>query len=148
MIEIIETGLPKTIGLRLSGTLHDADYKSFVPAVEQIIAGQGKVRVFMEFQDLRGWDLHAAWDDLKFGLKHYADFDRIALVGKRRWQKWMAQVWKPFTRARSDTSTPRGSRMPGHGCERVSRRRHRLDPLTVIDRLSGSVHTSSLSLGP
>ena len=36
---------------------------------------------------------------LKFGLKHYSDFDRIAMVGDRKWEKWMVQVSKPFTKA-------------------------------------------------
>ena len=101
MIETIETDVPKMmIGFRLSGKLHHEDYKSFVPTVETIVADEGKVRMFVQFQDFHGWDLHAAWDDFKFGLKHYSDFDRIAMVGERRWEKWMAEVCKPFTKAK------------------------------------------------
>ncbi len=99
MIEILQTGSPKIVGFKLTGKLHDDDYKSFVPAVEKILAAEGKVRLFALFEDFHGWDLHAAWDDLKFGLKHYGDLDRIAMVGDQRWEKWMAQVCKPFTKA-------------------------------------------------
>ena len=100
MIETIETGFPKTIGFRLSGKLHDEDYKSFVPKVETFVASGGKARLFVQFEDFHGWDVHAAWDDFKFGLKHYSDFDRIAIVGDRSWEKWMARMCKPFTRAK------------------------------------------------
>ena len=31
MIETIETGSPKVIGLKLCGKLHDGDYRQFVP---------------------------------------------------------------------------------------------------------------------
>ena len=31
--------------------------------------------VAIQLEDFHGWDLHAAWDDLKFGLKHYSDFE-------------------------------------------------------------------------
>lgn len=99
MIETLQTGSPKTIGFKLSGKLHDEDYESFIPTVEAILAAEGKVRLFVELDDFHGWDLHAAWDDLKFGLKHYADFERIAMVGDRKWEKWMAQACKPFTKA-------------------------------------------------
>jgi hypothetical protein len=100
MIETIETGSPKVVGLKLCGKLHDGDYRQFVPAMETILTAAGKVRLFIQFDDFHGWDLHAAWDDLKFGLKHYSDFERIAMVGDRKWEKWMASFCKPFTRAK------------------------------------------------
>jgi hypothetical protein len=99
MIERLQTGSPKIIGFKLSGKLHDEDYKTFVPAVEAAVAGKGKVRLFAQFEGFHGWDLHAAWDDMKFGVKHYADIERIAMVGDRNWQKWMAKICKPFTQA-------------------------------------------------
>lgn len=99
MIETLQTGSPKTIGFKLSGKLHHEDYKSFVPAVEAVLAAQGKVRLFAQLEDFHGADLHAVWDDLKFGFKHYSDFDRIAMVGDRRWEKWMVQMSRPFTKA-------------------------------------------------
>jgi hypothetical protein len=100
MIETLQTGSPKVIGLRLHGRLHDEDYKAMEPAVEATMAAEGKVRLFAQFdEDFHGWDLHAAWDDFRFGIRHYGDFDRIAMVGDRRWEEWMATLCKPFTKA-------------------------------------------------
>ena len=115
MIEILQTGSPKIVGFKLTGKLHDDDYKSFVPAVEKISAAEGKVRLFALFEDFHGWDLHAAWDDLKFGLKHYGDLDRIAMVGDQRWEKWMARC-KPFTKATvRHFNASQVDDAPGHG---------------------------------
>lgn len=100
MIETIETDSPKVLGVKLRGKLHDADYKQFVPKIETLLTAQGKVRLFVEFEDFHGWDVHAAWDDLTFGLKHYSDFERIAMVGDRQWERWMASFCKPFTQAK------------------------------------------------
>ena len=100
MIETVETGSPQVVGLKLSGTLHDDDYKRFVPMMEGIFTVVGKVRLFIQLEDFHGWDLHAAWDDLEFGLKHYSDFERIAMVGDRKWEEWMANFCKPFTNAK------------------------------------------------
>ena len=48
MIEML-TGLPAhTVGFKLSGKLHDADYKQFVPLVDAEIAKEGKVNVLAQ----------------------------------------------------------------------------------------------------
>jgi hypothetical protein len=39
------------------------------------------------------------WEDLKFGLKHFADIEKIAMVGEKKWQQGMATFGKLFTNA-------------------------------------------------
>jgi hypothetical protein len=100
MIEVL-TGLPAhTVGFKMSGKLHDADYKTFVPLVDTEIAKDGKVNVLAVFHDFHGWDIHAMWDDIKFATAHCTKIRRIALVGDKTWEKWMAAVCKPFTMAK------------------------------------------------
>ena len=100
MIEIL-TGLPAhTVGFQLSGKLHDADYQQFVPLVDAEVAKEGKVNVLAQFHDFHGWDAKALWDDIKFSTTHCAKINRIALVGEKSWEAWMAQVCKPFTMAK------------------------------------------------
>jgi hypothetical protein len=100
MIEQLKQSTGKVLGFKMSGKLHDEDYKLFVPIVEAAIQAQGKVRLLAHFEDFHGWDLHALWDDTKFATRHCADVERIALVGDKAWEKWMAAVCKPFTLAR------------------------------------------------
>ena len=99
MIPTIERASPNVVSFELTGKLHDRDYKQFVPTMEAILTAMGKVRLFILLRDFHGWDLHAAWDDFKFSLKHYSDFERIAMVGDRDWEKWLASFYKPFTKA-------------------------------------------------
>jgi hypothetical protein len=100
MIEIL-AGLPAhTVGFKLTGKLHDEDYKKFVPLVDAEIAKDSKVNVLAYFQDFHGWDLHALFDDIKFSTTHCTKIKRIALVGEKTWEKWMAKVCKPFTMAK------------------------------------------------
>jgi hypothetical protein len=100
MIESI-LGLPgNTLGFKMSGKLADADYKTFVPLVDAAIAKEGKVRILAQFHDFHGWDARALWDDVKFATTHCTKIERIALVGEKTWEKWMAMVCKPFTLAR------------------------------------------------
>jgi hypothetical protein len=56
-----------------------------------------RVRILLELDDFHGWELAAGWEDLKFGLRHYRDLERLAIVGDRTWERVMANVFKPFT---------------------------------------------------
>ena len=100
MIEQLPGGSEAILGFRMSGKLHDEDYKKFVPVIDEALARQEKVRLLAQFHDFHGWDLHALWDDIKFATAHCTKIDRIALVGDRTWEKWMALVCKPFTLAK------------------------------------------------
>jgi hypothetical protein len=88
------------LAFQLSGKLHDEDYKTLVPPIDALAARQGKVRLPAQFEDFQGWAAHALWDDIKFATAHCTSIERIALVGDRKWEKWMAVVCKPFTLAK------------------------------------------------
>ena len=100
MIEQLPTSSEKVLAFKMSGKLHDEDYKTFVPLIDTAIAQQGKVRLLAQFHDFQGWDLHALWDDIKFATTHCTKIERIALVGEKKWEAWMAKVCKPFTLAK------------------------------------------------
>lgn len=97
-ITITELG-DDVVQVDLSGKLHKADYDEYVPAIEAIIERAGKVRFLMIMKDFHGWDLGAVWEDTKFDMKHHADIARIAMVGDKKWEEWMAKVCRPFTGA-------------------------------------------------
>ena len=100
MIEQLPSASAKVLGFKMSGKLHDEDYKKFVPAVDAAIAKEGKVRLLAQLHDFHGWDMHALWDDIKFATTHCTKIERIAMVGDKTWEKWMAKVCKPFTMAK------------------------------------------------
>ncbi|MBY0524304.1 MAG: STAS/SEC14 domain-containing protein [Gemmataceae bacterium] len=100
MIEQLSESAGKVLGFKLSGKLHDEDYKHFVPAVDAAVAQHGKTRILAQFHDFHGWDMHALWDDIKFSTTHCTKIERLALVGETTWEKWMAKVCKPFTMAK------------------------------------------------
>ncbi len=100
MVTPLPQSTERVLGFKLSGKLHDEDYQHFVPALEAAIQKHGKIRMLAHFEDFHGWDLHALWDDTKFSTKHCTDIERLALVGDRSWEKWMAVVCKPFTMAK------------------------------------------------
>jgi hypothetical protein len=100
MIEPLKSDPVNVLGFRMSGKLDDEDYKHFVPLVDDAIAKEGKVRLLAQFHNFQGWDAKALWDDIKFSTTHCSKIERIALVGDKTWEKWMAKVCKPFTLAK------------------------------------------------
>ncbi len=55
------------------------------------------VRVFVDASEFEGWELRAAWDDFKLGLKYGRTFRKIALYGHQPWQACMAKIGRWFT---------------------------------------------------
>jgi acyl-CoA-binding protein len=100
MIELLPHRSAKTLGFKLTGRLHDEDYRKFVPLVDEVAAKEGRVRLLAQFHEFHGWDLHALWDDIKFASTHCRSIERVALVGDRKWEAWMTKVCKPFTMAK------------------------------------------------
>ena len=80
--------------LKASGKLTHKDYQTITPMLDSALASvkQPKVKVLIDGTELEGWEPMAAWDDLKLGLKHGNQFEKIAVYGNKRWQKVAAKV--------------------------------------------------------
>jgi hypothetical protein len=98
-IQLNEENNGKLLAVHVSGKLVKADYEQFVPEFEQLVRKHGKLRVLFDMTDFHGWEASAAWEDTKFGIKHFADIERLAMVGEKKWQHGMAIFCKPFTTA-------------------------------------------------
>ena len=94
MIEFMDESTSKYLGVRVSGKLTDKDYKDvLVPRLEEAFKLQGKLDLLVYMDDgFEGWDAHAAWDDMSFGLKHAGDFDKLAIVGGAEWIEWCVKA--------------------------------------------------------
>ncbi len=90
----------KLLRVNVSDTLTKEDYERFVPEVKRLITEHGKIRVLFDMQEFRGWNAGALWEDIKFSLGHFNDIERLAMVGEKKWQEWMAVFCKPFTTAK------------------------------------------------
>jgi hypothetical protein len=90
----------RVLEVQATGKLSRNDYRNLTPQVERLIQDHGKIRVLFEMRDFRGWSPGGLWEDIKFDAKHYADIERLALIGERRWERLMAGFCRPFTWAK------------------------------------------------
>ena len=98
-IELTEENGGKILVVQATGKLTRADYAPFVPAFDRLVRQHGKLRLLFDMVGFHGWEAGAAWEDFKFGVKHFADIERIAMVGDAKWQHAMATLSRPFTTA-------------------------------------------------
>ncbi|HEX20526.1 MAG TPA: STAS/SEC14 domain-containing protein [Acidiferrobacteraceae bacterium] len=99
-IEVEGNSWENILTMRLSGKLTKEDYERFVPEIERMMKAHDKVRILVELVDFHGWTAAAAWEDTKFGIRHFNDVERIAIVGDAAWEKGMALLCEPFTVAK------------------------------------------------
>lgn len=99
-VQLNETNDGKILQVQVSGKLTAENYQQLVPAFERLVQRHGKTSVLFEMLDFQGWEAAALWHDLKFDFKHFADIERLAMVGDKKWQKWMSDFCRPFTTAK------------------------------------------------
>jgi len=99
-IEIEGHSWDNVLTMQLSGKLTKEDFDIFVPELERMIKDHSCIRLIVTLDDFHGWTSAAAWEDGKFGLRHYSDIERMAIVGDKRWEQGMALLLKPFTKAK------------------------------------------------
>jgi hypothetical protein len=99
-LQVNEEAAGNIVYVAVSGKLEKEDYEIFVPEMEGAIKQHGKIRLLFELRDFQGWSASAAWEDTKFGVKHFQDIERLAIVGDNKWEKGMAFIARPFTMAK------------------------------------------------
>ena len=98
-VKLTEKNGGNLLEVQLSGTLVKEDYAHLVPILERLVKAHGKIRLLVEMHDFHGWTAGAAWEDIKFDVKHFNDIERLALVGETKWEHAMAIFCKPFNNA-------------------------------------------------
>jgi hypothetical protein len=82
------------LSLKAVGKLTHADYDVITPMIDSALASvkEANMNVLADLTELEGWELRAAWDDFKVGLKHNNEFNKVAIYGNKEWQKLAAKV--------------------------------------------------------
>jgi len=93
-IGIETTGSEFFLKLKAVGKLTHEDYETITPLIDSALDAvtQPRVKALIDGTELDGWELRAAWDDFKLGLKHGNEFVKIAIHGNKRWQEMAARV--------------------------------------------------------
>lgn len=77
--------------ITICGTLQHCDYQN-INNVLDASANSCDINVSFDMTKMRGFTLHAVWDDLLLGIKHWSHFKKIAIIGDKPWQASMAYL--------------------------------------------------------
>ena len=88
--------------LKMIGKLTHEDYQAFVPILDKAIKETkgAQINMLVDMRDFKGWKLRAAWDDMLFGIKHRKAFDKLAVVGKKKWEEVAIKMMKPLMKGK------------------------------------------------
>jgi hypothetical protein len=97
MFRIIEGLPPEVLGVEASGRVTHEDYRDvLIPKLEAHLARGGAEILYAIGEDFTGFDLEAMWDDAAFGVRHWRDFRRVAVVADLAWLRAAVSMFKPF----------------------------------------------------
>lgn len=99
MIQILAETQGNLICTKATEKLTRKDYDKLLPLLINVLKQYEKIRWYFEMEDFKGWELKALWEDVKFDIQHANDFEKIAMVGEKKWQQWMTGMMKLFTKA-------------------------------------------------
>ena len=87
MLKRIPTLPDHVVGVVASGEVTADDYETvLIPAIESVLARKGKIRTLYQVgPDFTGFTPGAMWDDMKVGLAHWQDWEKVAVVTDVEW---------------------------------------------------------------
>ena len=97
---INELAAGQLLSATMSGSLTREFYESLVLAIERAVANHGRVRVLFVLLGFEGWETCPDWVDVRFGFRHLASVERLAMVGEDRWKQGKSVFCHPFYNAR------------------------------------------------
>ena len=82
------------VTLKATGKLTHQDYETLIPMIEMSIKSipNAKVNMLLDATEFEGWEAQAAWDDFRFGMEYKEIFVKIAIVGTKTWQEYVAKI--------------------------------------------------------
>ncbi len=95
MVEKIPDLPENVVGVTAKGTVTAQDYEAvIIPAVEASFSHRDKARFLYHLgDDFKGFEASALWDDTKVGLKHFASWEKMAVVSDVQWVRWAVKIF-------------------------------------------------------
>lgn len=99
MFKITSKPESNVVAVKIGAAVTKEDYDLALPHLEDKIKSHGKVRLYCEIDNVSTITSEAIKEDLKFDIKHLTDFEKVAIIGERGWEKWLTKIGSVFTSA-------------------------------------------------
>ncbi len=97
MLEKLEESSGAVVGYKAIGKITVEDYEKLGPEVEALVEQHPDgIYMLLDLEDFKS-ELPKAWpSDFKFGHRFHDKVKKMAIVGDKRWEKWMTELVHPF----------------------------------------------------
>lgn len=96
MFKVLDLTKNDLVALQVDGKLKKEDYDKVTPVIEKTVREYGKIRLYIQLDNVDGIEPKAFREDVKTYLKHFKHMKKIAVVGKNRWEKMWSNLASPF----------------------------------------------------
>jgi SpoIIAA-like len=96
MLEKFSESSGPVAGYRVVGKVTVEDYQQLDPEIQALVNQYEKVYLLLDLQELTGEEVKAWLPDLKFGHRFHDKIAKMAIVGDKRWEKWLTALADPF----------------------------------------------------
>ena len=103
MLRYIKDLPEHVIGIHAVGEVSKEDYeKVLIPRLDELVARQGEINYLLILEtDIGNFTAGAWWDDFKLGLKHFKQWNKIAIVTDQKVVEWLSDVFTAFIPGKS-----------------------------------------------
>ena len=96
------TELPEShdavLGFEIKGKVTPEQEKEWLAKFEQAIQQHEKLNILLFLGDHAAWGIESGYEDIKWILKHYKNFNKVAVVSESTIWKWFVALDSPFAK--------------------------------------------------
>ena len=92
MLTILERSKGNVIGVESSGTITLEEQQKAEEVFDKAIKEHGKINWLYVFRSMKYESLRPMYEDMMWCLKNLKNFDRMAVVGDKKWQELLIKA--------------------------------------------------------
>jgi hypothetical protein len=97
MLEKLDKSSGPVVGYKVAGKVTATDYQQLAPEIQNLVDQyDDDVCVLLDMQEFAGEEVNAWLPDLRFGHRFHDKIAKMAIVGDKRWEKWLTALADPF----------------------------------------------------
>jgi len=97
MIQLLNSEKDNLTSAKISGKISKNEVEKIHSRIHEILKENNKVDFYFEMEDFDGYTLKGFWEDIKVDTAHISDYGKMAFVGEKKWQEWVAKATDFFT---------------------------------------------------
>jgi hypothetical protein len=96
MFEKLTESSGPVVGYKIVGKVTVEDYQQLDPEIQALVNQYDRVCLLLDLQESAGEETKAWLPHLKFGHRFHDKIVKLAIIGDKRWEKWVAALADPF----------------------------------------------------